>query len=269
MVLKHVFFILARTCLIMANIANATSMNDRLNNNIKLGYDLAIRLEASGGLTECWNTLMEMKSCSNEIVIFFLNSQDDIGLDCCRAIDIITLNVRCTVSNFRVSQSLGRWPYRHLGSFLLRTSQILDELYQKSRHSLGKALVEGLHHREGTTWSRVGCRIRGEPNRWAAVHILSKGWLLSRLVIDIEGFFDMDKAGTWALGFACIELGPWGPLVLIIAYVPLTVLAIPASILTLGGGYLFGLPLGVIADSVGATAAFLIGRTVSSSTPAH
>ncbi|KAH9676354.1 SNARE associated Golgi protein family [Citrus sinensis] len=61
------------------------------------------------------------------------------------------------------------------------------------------------------------------------------------------------------------ELGPWGPLVLIIAYVPLTVLAIPASILTLGGGYLFGLPLGVIADSVGATigatAAFLIGRT--------
>ncbi|KAL9430896.1 hypothetical protein AB3S75_026150 [Citrus x aurantiifolia] len=61
------------------------------------------------------------------------------------------------------------------------------------------------------------------------------------------------------------DLGPWGPLVLIIAYVPLTVLAIPASILTLGGGYLFGLPLGVIADSVGATigatAAFLIGRT--------
>ncbi|KAH9729940.1 SNARE associated Golgi protein family [Citrus sinensis] len=59
----------------------------------------------------------------------------------------------------------------------------------------------------------------------------------------------------------------------IIAYVPLTVLAIPASILTLGGGYLFGLPLGVVADSVGATigatAAFLIGRTVSSSTPAH
>ncbi|GAY40723.1 hypothetical protein CUMW_054200 [Citrus unshiu] len=61
------------------------------------------------------------------------------------------------------------------------------------------------------------------------------------------------------------DLGPWGPLVLIIAYVPLTVLAIPASILTLGGGYLFGLPLGVVADSVGATigatAAFLIGRT--------
>lgn len=35
----------------------------------------------------------------------------------------------------------------------------------------------------------------------------------------------------------------------------------------LGGGYLFGLPIGIVADSVGATigavAAFLLGRTVS------
>ncbi|KDO48954.1 hypothetical protein CISIN_1g047808mg [Citrus sinensis] len=84
MALNHVFFILALTCLIMANIANATSMNDCLNNNIKPGYDLATRLEASGGLTKCWNALMELKSCSNEIA--------DIGPDCCRAIDIITRN---------------------------------------------------------------------------------------------------------------------------------------------------------------------------------
>ncbi|KAM0954209.1 putative SNARE associated golgi family protein [Dioscorea sansibarensis] len=62
------------------------------------------------------------------------------------------------------------------------------------------------------------------------------------------------------------NLGPWGPLALAIAYIPLTVLAVPASILTLGGGYLFGLPLGFIADSIGATigatAAFLLGRTI-------
>lgn len=35
----------------------------------------------------------------------------------------------------------------------------------------------------------------------------------------------------------------------------------------LGGGYLFGLPVGFVADSIGATigagAAFLLGRTVS------
>ncbi|KAM0947760.1 putative SNARE associated golgi family protein [Dioscorea sansibarensis] len=62
------------------------------------------------------------------------------------------------------------------------------------------------------------------------------------------------------------NLGPWGPLVLAIAYIPLTILAVPASILTLGGGYLFGLPVGFVADSIGATigatGAFLLGRTI-------
>ncbi|XP_065878667.1 uncharacterized protein [Euphorbia lathyris] len=62
------------------------------------------------------------------------------------------------------------------------------------------------------------------------------------------------------------DLGPWGPIVLAVAYIPLTVLAVPASVLTLGGGYLFGLPVGFIADSIGATigatTAFLLGRTI-------
>ncbi|XP_044486566.1 TVP38/TMEM64 family membrane protein slr0305-like [Mangifera indica] len=65
------------------------------------------------------------------------------------------------------------------------------------------------------------------------------------------------------------DLGPWGPLVLAAAYIPLTVLAVPASVLTLGGGYLFGLPVGFVADSIGATvgagAAFLLGRTIGKS----
>ncbi|GAY69178.1 hypothetical protein CUMW_270010 [Citrus unshiu] len=65
MALKYVFFILSLTCLIMANIANATSRNDCLNNNTKPSYDLATRLKASGGLTD----------------------QTDIGLDCCHAIE--------------------------------------------------------------------------------------------------------------------------------------------------------------------------------------
>nr|KAJ0188189.1 hypothetical protein LSAT_V11C900488280 [Lactuca sativa] len=95
------------------------------------------------------------------------------------------------------------------------------------------------------------------------------------------------------------DLGPWGPLALAVAYIPLTVLAVPASVLTvssfqhpkasvcvsvcdsdsdsiavflpfqLGGGYLFGLPIGFLADSIGAvigaTAAFLLGRTIGRS----
>ncbi|CAI0559754.1 unnamed protein product [Linum tenue] len=65
------------------------------------------------------------------------------------------------------------------------------------------------------------------------------------------------------------DLGAWGPLVLAVAYIPLTILAVPASVLTLGGGYLFGLPIGFVADSIGATigacAAFLLGRTLGRS----
>ncbi|OAY55849.1 TVP38/TMEM64 family membrane protein slr0305 [Manihot esculenta] len=65
------------------------------------------------------------------------------------------------------------------------------------------------------------------------------------------------------------DLGLWGPLVLAVAYIPLTVLAVPASVLTLGGGYLFGLPVGFVADSIGATigagSAFLLGRTIGRS----
>ena len=65
------------------------------------------------------------------------------------------------------------------------------------------------------------------------------------------------------------DLGPWGPLVLAVAYIPLTILAVPASVLTLGGGYLFGLPVGFCADSIGATlgagASFLLGRTIGRS----
>lgn len=65
------------------------------------------------------------------------------------------------------------------------------------------------------------------------------------------------------------NLGPWGPLVLALVYIPLTVLAVPASVLTIEGGYLFGLPIGFIADSIGSTmgctAAFIVGKTIGRS----
>ncbi|GMI76079.1 hypothetical protein like AT1G03260 [Hibiscus trionum] len=65
------------------------------------------------------------------------------------------------------------------------------------------------------------------------------------------------------------DLGPWGPVMLVFAYIPLTVLAVPAAVLTLGGGYLFGMPVGFIADSIGATlgatVAFIFGRTIGRS----
>jgi uncharacterized membrane protein YdjX (TVP38/TMEM64 family) len=59
-------------------------------------------------------------------------------------------------------------------------------------------------------------------------------------------------------------LGPWAPITFILIYAVSCVLAIPASILTLGGGFIFGFGWGVtyvlIGALVGAVAAFLVGR---------
>ncbi len=62
------------------------------------------------------------------------------------------------------------------------------------------------------------------------------------------------------------SVGPWGPVLLAAAYVVACVLFVPGSILTLGAGFLFGVVYGSMAVSVGsvlgATAAFLVGRTL-------
>jgi uncharacterized membrane protein YdjX (TVP38/TMEM64 family) len=59
-------------------------------------------------------------------------------------------------------------------------------------------------------------------------------------------------------------LGPWGPVIFVLLYVAATVLFLPGSILTLGAGFVFGVVKGSIIVSIsatlGATAAFLVGR---------
>lgn len=60
------------------------------------------------------------------------------------------------------------------------------------------------------------------------------------------------------------SLGPWGPVAFVVIYILATILFIPGSILTLGAGVLFGVVLGSIYVSIGATigaaGAFLVGR---------
>ncbi|KAM0009011.1 putative Egg cell-secreted protein 1.1/1.5 [Helianthus debilis subsp. tardiflorus] len=54
---------------------------------------LVVRLQAekdSDGPMDCWNALLELKSCTNEIVLFFLNGDSYLTMDCCRAIRTIT-----------------------------------------------------------------------------------------------------------------------------------------------------------------------------------
>jgi uncharacterized membrane protein YdjX (TVP38/TMEM64 family) len=73
-------------------------------------------------------------------------------------------------------------------------------------------------------------------------------------------FQDLLKVGLDWTG----KLGTWGPVIFIGIYVVATVLFIPGSVLTLGAGALFGVVLGSVCVSIsatlGATAAFLVGR---------
>jgi len=66
----------------------------------------------------------------------------------------------------------------------------------------------------------------------------------------------------WARG-----LGSWGPIVVGALYVPACILMLPGMIISLGAGFLFGVVAGTIAVSLGSTlgacAAFLVGRTVA------
>jgi uncharacterized membrane protein YdjX (TVP38/TMEM64 family) len=63
------------------------------------------------------------------------------------------------------------------------------------------------------------------------------------------------------------DLGWWGPIAFVVTYNLATILFIPGSVLTLGGGVIFGLWWGSIyvfvAATLGATFAFLIGRYLS------
>lgn len=70
----------------------------------------------------------------------------------------------------------------------------------------------------------------------------------------------------WLPGFATWvhSLGVWGPVVFVGAYVAVVVLMLPAFLLIMGGGAVFGVTEGSLLSLVGAllggTAAFLIGR---------
>jgi len=60
--------------------------------------------------------------------------------------------------------------------------------------------------------------------------------------------------------------GPWSALLFGVAYIPAAVLLMPASVLTLGAGFVFGVAKGTVIVSLGSTAgaaaAFIVARTV-------
>ncbi len=63
------------------------------------------------------------------------------------------------------------------------------------------------------------------------------------------------------------SLGGWGPIVAGALYILACLLFLPGSILTLGAGFLFGAPVGILTASIGANfgacTAFVVSRTVA------
>lgn len=93
-----------------------------------------------------------------------------------------------------------------------------------------------------------------------------KKLLILGFVLLIAAAFIFGDPKAW-LNTAITEvekLGPWGPVVFIACYILATVLMVPGSALTLAAGTLFGVVYGTgivsIASTLGASAAFLVGR---------
>ncbi|PUZ41491.1 hypothetical protein GQ55_9G509800 [Panicum hallii var. hallii] len=61
---------------------------------------LAQRLEGEGS-QQCWEALVDIKSCTGEIILFLLNGEAYLGPGCCRAIRVI--EQRCWATDAMLS----------------------------------------------------------------------------------------------------------------------------------------------------------------------
>src|SRR6185436_16911617 len=84
--------------------------------------------------------------------------------------------------------------------------------------------------------------------------------------IQRTGF--LDRSLQWIQ-----QLGPWAPLVFIVLYVVTVIFFLPASILTAGGGFIWGMAQGsvyvLIAATIAANITFLLGRHIARNWVTH
>ncbi|MBI5800657.1 MAG: TVP38/TMEM64 family protein [Verrucomicrobia bacterium] len=95
----------------------------------------------------------------------------------------------------------------------------------------------------------------------------ARKWAVAVVVVAVVAtlFTVFDVRGLLRDALEAVEqLGAWGPALFVVIYVLACVLLIPGSVLTLGAGALFGVVWGTVyvslASTLGATAAFLVGR---------
>ena len=93
--------------------------------------------------------------------------------------------------------------------------------------------------------------------KWLLIAVVLVAVVVALFLLDVRALL---RDGLDAIG----RLGPWGPVLFVAIYIAATVLFLPGSVLTLGAGAVFGVALGSvyvsIASTLGATAAFLVGR---------
>jgi uncharacterized membrane protein YdjX (TVP38/TMEM64 family) len=103
------------------------------------------------------------------------------------------------------------------------------------------------------------------PNRSLTRALAAAGILLAAILFGRWAGAFVPELRTWVE-----SLGPWGPVAFILVYAVAAVALVPASILTLGAGALFGVVAGTayvfVAAVLGSAMAFLIARYVARST---
>ncbi|XVE88479.1 hypothetical protein DITRI_Ditri19aG0072700 [Diplodiscus trichospermus] len=50
---------------------------------------LVARLKVDEESSNCWDSLIQLQSCTGEIIVFFMNGEADLGDSCCKAIRTI------------------------------------------------------------------------------------------------------------------------------------------------------------------------------------
>ncbi len=101
------------------------------------------------------------------------------------------------------------------------------------------------------------------PTKKGLIIRLAAAGIVAVLLVAGSKYFHFRELLTSALRWVS-GLGMWGPVIFIIIYIAACILLFPAAILTLGAGAIFGVVEGSVIVSIsatlGATAAFLVGR---------
>src|SRR5712664_1864439 len=110
-------------------------------------------------------------------------------------------------------------------------------------------------------WHSRGQQVKGSSTiRLIGMAFLAAAMMMTLILLPVKSY--LEEFLEWIRG-----IGVCGPLLLAAVYILATVFFVPGALITLGAGFVFGVVVGTITVSVGSTlgasAAFLVGRTLA------